>query len=302
MLDEKTTLPTADETADEPLSSDGFAKMLGVEVEKPQVEEEPDADDEIGHLGPDDDEAEPEDDEDGDPQEEPEPEPEPDPKPEPKPDQPAQKMLTEAEVNAIVADRLARDRRVKEVREAEALMGKPLAEVLVDLRKQKIETLADTTGMTEQEATRIVEAEEKLRIMEGEQAQLKEEQTRLARVGAYQQAKAKYTNEPLAKRYEREVEAFSQQGSNIDYEPALFYILGKQLVEGDLRDFLRTNTEQQTVANVAKRSKTRVEGGGQAPRAPESRLSGVERSLAHRLLDDVTDKPETAFLRAKPKK
>lgn len=298
MLDEKTTLDVATEpTPDsDPLTSGGFAKLLEVTLDDEPTEDdaEPVEDDEVEDEEAVEDEAEEADevDEEAD---------EPDEVKKPS-DQPAEKVLTEAQVNAIVAERLARDRKTKLVQEIEALEGKSLEDVLAERRKAKIETVADQYGMTEDEAKEHVEAQEERRRLKAEMEQVKVEWETIKRQSAYQQSKAKYANDPLAKRYEREVEAFSQQGADIDYEPALYYILGQKLAQGDLRDFLKTSVEQQTIGNIAKRAKTKVEGSGQSPRAPESRLSGVERTFANKLLDDVAEKPESAYLRAKPKK
>ncbi len=210
---------------------------------------------------------------------------------------PAQTAL----VNTIVAERLARDGKRQEAAKLEALTGKTLAELAAEHRKTLVAELADRTGLTEAEAKEHFETQEKVRLLEAQEVYRRQERAALQNQMAYQQARTKHVNDPLAQRYAADVDALTKGGMVLDYEAGLRYVLGDKLVAGDLRDFLKTSTEQQTLANVEKRAKVKVEGGGQAVRAPEARLEGTEKRFAHILLGDLTDKPEAAYNQAKRK-
>ena len=129
-----------------------------------------------------------------------------------------------------------------------------LADLAVQqIEKDEIQKLMDERGWTEQEARDYLN---KTRTAEESQQTNKTLQ--------YENEKLKHMNNPLVKKYEKEIDEFAARGENCGFEPALNYILGKKIMEGELTESLQAGAENKTLADVKKQSKAKVEGGSQS--------------------------------------
>lgn len=199
--------------------------------------------------------------------------------PPPPPIQYQERLFTQADVDRIVQERLARDRKSQAVRELEQLAGMDINAILDYARQNKIAAKAEELGISHEEARRILENEERVARLEEEQCIQAEHNRAIMRAIAYQQAKAKYINDPLVKKYEREIDNFAQGGLVLDFEPAMNFILGEKLRSGELLKEIQAGTEKKTLANLSKRAKAAPEKGTQAG-VSASGLTNVEKRIA----------------------
>ena len=184
------------------------------------------------------------------------------------PEQPPQRLFTQADVDRIVQERLARDRKIRQLRELEQLAGMDLEGILAHVKENQVKAIAEEKGISEEDARHIVENQERLRRLEEEMQAERAYREHLARTMAYQQAKMRYMNNPLVKKYEAEIDAFSQHGLLVDFEPAMNYIIGQHALMGDLLKDVKATTQQQVLAEIAKRGKVAPEA--QANAAPQA--------------------------------
>lgn len=187
--------------------------------------------------------------------------------------------FTQDDVNRIVQERLARDRKSQLVRELEELAGMDIEGIVNYARQNRIRAKAEEMGISEEEAQRIIENEEKAKIMEEQMKELQAQQQATIKAIKYGQDKLKYINNPLVKKYEKEIDDFAQGGLMLEFEPAMNYILGQKLLNGELLEQMKEGIEKKTLANVTKRSKIAVEKtqtGGQS----SEYLSPTERRIA----------------------
>src|SRR5690606_8371083 len=126
----------------------------------------------------------------------------------------------------------------------------------------------------------MLEKEERLAKIEQELAEERRRREFITKTIAYNQAKAKYANNPLIKKYEKEIDAFSGNGMIADFEVAMNYILGQKVIDGEILNDIKAAVEQKTLANVAKRSKVAPEKGGQGGVSLASSLTKQEKLIA----------------------
>ena len=174
---------------------------------------------------------------------------------------PGEKLLPQSQVNEIVQGRLAKDALRSRAKELESLMGKPIDKILEETRQGLIQDTADEYGVSEERAQEIIAAEEKVRFLEQEQRRIQEEQQAIQAQQQYAAAKAKFANNPLAKKYESEIDNFTQNGTALDYEAGMAFILGQKVLSGELTKSIQDAAEKKTIANVQKRKKAGVESG-----------------------------------------
>jgi len=190
------------------------------------------------------------------------------------------KTFTEEDVNRIIQERLARDRKSQAVRELEQITGMGIDDIIAYTRNNKIEARAEELGISTDEARAMLEKEERLAKIEQELAEERRQREFITKTIAYNQAKAKYANNPLIKKYEKEIDAFSGNGMIADFEVAMNYILGQKVIDGEILNDIKAAAEQKTLANVAKRSKVAPEKGGQGGVSLASSLTKQEKLIA----------------------
>lgn len=180
------------------------------------------------------------------------------------------KYFTQEDLDRIIQERLARDRKSKLVRELEELTGSQLEEIVNYARQHKIQQKAEELGITEEEAKALIEKEEKLKEMEAQLNAYKQETEAIRRTIKYGQDKMKFLNNPLVKKYEKEIDDFAQGGLMLDFEPAMYYVLGTKVANGELLQNLQEGAEKKAIANITKKSKANVEKVGNVAPSSES--------------------------------
>jgi hypothetical protein len=204
-------------------------------------------------------------------------------------EKPAERTHTQAELEAILAHakaqvkaatekQLRESPEMKAFTELQAVTGKTPQVLLDEMRAAKVAETASNYGISEEEAKRIVTIEEEHRQLKASMAALQAEQERQNRLATYQASKVKLLSNPLAKRLEQEVDAFTQEGALVGFEEGLRFIIGHKYLSGELKDEMARVTEQRVVADVAKRQAGAVEAPGQgALSSPEGNLSNWDR-------------------------
>lgn len=180
------------------------------------------------------------------------------------------KYFTQEDLDRIIQERLARDRKSKLVRELEELTGTQLEEIVNYARQHKIQQKAEELGITEEEARALIEKEEKLKEMEAQLNAYKQETEAIRRTIKYGQDKLKFINNPLVKKYEKEIDDFAQGGLMLDFEPAMYYVLGTKVANGELLQNLQEGAEKKALANITKKNKANVEKVGNIAPTTES--------------------------------
>lgn len=211
--------------------------------------------------------------------------------PDPAGAEPPERTFTQEQVNQIVQERLARTKYQNEkvleaVQALEAIHGKSLDQILASARQQQVNMLADEYGIDPQEAMRIVQDRERLTLLEKQE---KEHRERLAQI----EAQTKYLTEKqeyLAKhpdkaafvrKYEREIDQVANGGeARVDFEVALAFVLGQKLLDGEVIEDVKRQTEQKVLRNVQKRQKAKPVGTGGAGSDPTAGLTAFERRMA----------------------
>jgi len=196
--------------------------------------------------------------------------------PDVKPEKPAEKMYTKAELQAeidrVLADRLARERAKldadkqaeKRQAQAEAEAKTYWSEMQTDQEKYFV-----NLGFDEAEAKKLavkeVKREQRIARLEQQNAQLAQQVEVTGKSTGYDRQKQAVLSGnpqlvPYANMYAAEIDAFSQNGAALDYETAMKQIIGDKFVSGELLKKVKTTAEQKTLANVNGRKKLNVEG------------------------------------------
>lgn len=201
------------------------------------------------------------------------------------------KLFTQEDIDRIIGERLARERRIQEERAMQEAEAKKQEQEMNrwwgNRQQEQIKRWTDL-GYEEEVAVnlaredvareyRLWQAEERLRQYEVQQQQG-------SKTTQYMTDRNEYiAKNPLAAKYIQEIDDFAQNGSVLDFQTAMKFVLGDKLIAGDLLDSIKTTTEQKTLANVSKRSKMSVEKGGSAATAGAGSLNKSELAMAKRL-------------------
>ena len=201
------------------------------------------------------------------------------------------KLFTQEDIDRIIGERLARERRIQEeraIQEADARKQEQEMNRWWGNRQQEQIKRWTDLGYEEEVAVnlaredvareyRLWQAEERLRQYEVQQQQG-------SKTTQYMTDRNEYiAKNPLAAKYIQEIDDFAQNGLVLDFQTAMKFVLGDKLIAGDLLDSIKTTTEQKTLANVSKRSKMSVEKGGSAATAGAGSLNKSELAMAKRL-------------------
>ena len=199
------------------------------------------------------------------------------------------KLFTQEDIDRIIGERLARERRIQEERAMQEAEAKKQEQEMNrwwgNRQQEQIKRWTDL-GYEEEVAVnlaredvareyRLWQAEERLRQYEVQQQQSSKKSVYMA-----ERAKA-ITENPLIKKYIDEIDDLAQNGTALDFELAANQIKGKYH-EQEMAA-LAERIEQKTLANVSKRSKMSVEKGGSAATAGAGSLNKSELAMAKRL-------------------
>lgn len=194
------------------------------------------------------------------------------------------------EINRIVQERLYRDRQSRQpqielLQQLEAEAGMSVNDIIGYIRHNKIQSevqaRAEAMGISEKEAEAMVAREQEVALLRHQMEQFQQQQEYTSRMFQYNQAKQMFMMDPLVRRYEREIDAFSQNGIAVDFEPAMNFILGEKVRTGELLQSVRSAEQQKTLANVQKRSRVQPETGAvTGGKNPATALSQQEKQIA----------------------
>jgi len=261
------------------------SKLFGNEDEDDEDDEkETDEDEETEEET--DDESE-EDEEDEEPEEE-----EKVPKYKQPPKEKPSKTFTEEDVNRIVQDRLARKekqfqeqyRQVSDkLGQLENITGMDADKIITHVQQAQVKARADEWGISEEEANRILENEQKANVMEKRVKTMEQKDQQREQMVQYDRDKQKFMSNPMVKQYEEQIDAFSKNGAALNFEPAMKYVLGEAIYEGKID--VNKDLEQKVMASRKKKGKTKPEvpGSGGGAETQSSTLSKEEKELARNL-------------------
>lgn len=194
-----------------------------------------------------------------------------------------ERLFTQADVERIIEQRLGRDRKAKTVRELEAILGKPLEEFIDDVRRQKIEEIADRYGLSEEEARQFIEQQAQLREFQQRQKELEEQQKIIQAKLQYVEDKRRAMSDPrraqLIRQFEAEIDQIAEQ-FNVPFDVAARYVIGDKMLSGDLTGRLEEAAKQRVL-----RSKDNAAApvSGRSGGASGPVLTPAERALAKAL-------------------
>ena len=177
-----------------------------------------------------------------------------------------------AEVNRIIPERLARDRKTQQVQQIEKLTGMPLEQVRESIINNLIEAKAEELGCSVEEAKMIIQPKLDLATVTAEKEQetsQKNEVLAAMQQLQYTQDKSNYLRKPklapIVKACETEIDAFTKNGSILSFEDGMKYVLGQKLASGELIDNMTAGAEQKALRNNAQKKKAAPsiqKGGG----------------------------------------
>lgn len=160
------------------------------------------------------------------------------------------------EVDRIVRERLARDRKAPLVAELESLYGQPIEAILPQMKAQhkaqleaQVKQYAEANGLTDELARDLLETKTQLQTIRY-QSQQSQRQAAIAK------QKAELRAEPFFKELEADVDDLVAGDSNLDFRTAFIYLRGERVPQ--LLKKQDAATEQRVIGDVRKRAKTKV--------------------------------------------
>jgi hypothetical protein len=175
------------------------------------------------------------------------------------PKQPDKKAIPaeyQAEIDRIVRERLARDRKAQHVAELESLYGQPIEAILPQMKAQhkaqleaQVKQYAEANGLTDELARDLLETKNELHNIRY-QTQQSQRQAAIAK------QKADLRAEPFFKELEADVDDLVAGDPNLDFRTAFIYLRGERVPQ--LLKQKEAATEQRVISDVQKRAKTKV--------------------------------------------
>ncbi|MDD4890906.1 MAG: hypothetical protein PHU85_13375 [Phycisphaerae bacterium] len=160
------------------------------------------------------------------------------------------------EVNRLMRERIARDRKAQQVAELESIYGQPIEVILPQIKAQQkaqfeaqVKQYAEANGLTDELARDLLETKTELHTI---RYQSKQSQ----RQAAIAKQKADMRSEPFFKELEADVDDLVAGDPNLDFKTAFIYLRGERVPQ--LLKQKETATEQRVISDVRKRAKTKV--------------------------------------------
>lgn len=197
-----------------------------------------------------------------------------------------QKTFTQDDLNQILGERLFREKQKAEAEKA-ALLEQQRQEAELKARAenrygQLIKRYMDTFAYDEDTAKDLAAEELRKELLLEKLTQEVESQKKTS---AYSQHKAEViAKNPIAGKYIKEIDAFSQNGKILDFETAMYYVLGQKMASSGLINDIRATEQQKTLAAISSKRRAAVETDsmpGDASR--QISLSKDEKRLAKNL-------------------
>lgn len=234
-------------------------------------------------------------------------EPEQEQQPEPEQQGPPPIVLSQEQLNGIIQERLARDRRIREQeyqqqqqqqaaqQQQEQEWGNYYNQLLNAHFQNKYQFYAGTLQIDEEtakaraaqeaeiEARRDYEVAVTRQQIQDNLAQQQQREAMLQRTAIYARDRAAAMRDPIVARYLDRIDQFSGGGTSMSFETARRYVLGEAL-EVELTR-AQTTAQQRTLANVNARKNLGVIQGSQAGASTSktSQLTAAEKRAAARL-------------------
>jgi len=168
------------------------------------------------------------------------------------------------EVNRIIPQRLARDRKTQQVQELEMLAGMSLEDIRGQVYQNKVSDTAEQMGISEEEAKKIVDQQYENAGLKAEKTSKEQQEAEVSaamRKVQYLQDKTDYTKKPklariLTKDILAEIDTFTQKGSALPFEDGLKYVLGSKLATGELIEKVQAGAVNKAKATATVRAAT----------------------------------------------
>ena len=207
-------------------------------------------------------------------------------------------LITQEEIDAIVESRLARDRKSGLVKAIESVGGvsaeeltdlldtmrrdtdgMSLKDIAAQIRQNRVESIADEQGISIEDAKKQLDAEERASKAE---AKVKAAEEREMTV-TYREEKAKFISRPDVKRYEDEIDEVSKGGKVCSFEVAMYHVLGRKVLNGDLTKEIGDSVTRKVQRENAKRGSAPLSGGGVGGGKMSEGITKEERIIARSL-------------------
>lgn len=199
------------------------------------------------------------------------------------------------EVDRLIQDRLARDRRVqseaiKKATEEQinatlrANYGLDLAGVQTLLDQKRIEEIQYEHGWDEQKAKEALDREKELARLRAREQEIEAREKATVLIRQYETDKAKYSSDANTQKYMTEIDEFSQGGTMVPFEAARNFVLGAHMQE-ILQATARAG-EQRVLASQARqqaKAPAQVKPAGGSGQSESFGLTPDEISIAKRL-------------------
>jgi lambda repressor-like predicted transcriptional regulator len=163
-------------------------------------------------------------------------------------------------LNDIIPRRLERDRKSKSVAKLEQLTGMDLDGVIDTVIDNMVKTKAEELYIDEEEARKIVMTQIENAEIKSERVIAKEQQEDVSEAMQkvnYLKDKTKFMAKPklnrILKQYEKEIDAFTQNGKLLSFEDGMKYVLGSSLASGELLQKVQNGAEQKAARTATKR-------------------------------------------------
>ena len=173
-----------------------------------------------------------------------------------------EKLLMQSQVNDIVGNARIKGRNFEQAAAViQEQTGLTLDQVAQKLKEEKIQEYADQYGMDFNAARQVHDDKEAKQYLEQHLLYLTEQQQVQQQQMQYNYEKNRHINNPMVKRFEKEIDDLSQNGRALGFELAMNQVIGEKFVTGELKN----NMEETVSKRLAKRSKPSVSpevGGG----------------------------------------
>jgi hypothetical protein len=204
---------------------------------------------------------------------------------------------SQEELDRIIESRLARERAKfeKQLNELRSEQQKDLTvkqqqtqdnaylKKIYDQEHQLNTELGLSEQQSQTKAQKEVEREARHMTNERRQLQAEQKQAEFEKRANYAESKVSFiADTPYIAKYIPEIDDFSNKGALVDFETAMYYVIGKKVKSGELGTDMRTAGEQNALKNVNTRAKKQVNSGTSGGSADDHspRLSNSELKYA----------------------
>jgi hypothetical protein len=193
-----------------------------------------------------------------------------------------ERLFTQEELNQIIGSARIQGRELNEKVEMLQHMtgGMNIDQIIDHLRSQQTQQYESEYGLPPEKAQEFVEDKTVRRYLEKELRTLHEQQQVTAAMAGYNNEKAKFLSNPLAKKYEAEIDEVSQGGRRMGFEAAMRFVLGGKAYEGEITKNIQEATQQRAIKEAGKKPTVTPEGAGSGGAPTQSIPPDLKRMAA----------------------